>query len=323
MPKKVHNKHDKFVRASFSNAERAAAFFESFLPQKLAAELDLQLLKANQESYIQDDLSEYFSDLVFEVPTKGGNPVDLVLLFEHKSAPDKHVLIQIGHYMFSHWFKSLSNKQPLKPIIPVIYYQGKQQWDDPQIRPLFGELADTISSYLPELRHIFIALNTLSDQSIEQIRERLMAAAVLAQKKGINTIKLAEELLRIFQLLPNHSEEGNFLDQLFVYIAYTSEISSETMEKAIEQLPNKVRHNAKSTYAQFVAHGKEEGIQEGIQKGKIEGRIEGRIEGKIEGKIEVILTGFDNGLDISFISIITHLSAVEVTEILKKHGKIN
>ena len=95
------------------------------------------------------------------------------------------------------------------------------------------------------------------------------------------------------------------------------------MEKAIEQLPNKVRHNAKSTYAQFVAHGKEEGIQEGIQKGKIEGRIEGRIEGKIEGKIEVILTGFDNGLDISFISIITHLSAVEVTEILKKHGKIN
>ena len=89
-------------------------------------------------------------------------------------------------------------------------------------------------------------------------------------------------------------------------IAYTSELSSETMEKAIEQLPNKVRHNAKSTYAQFVAHGKEEGIQEGIQK----------------GKIEVILTGFDNGLDISFLSIITHLPEKEVIDILKKHKKI-
>ena len=57
-------------------------------------------------------------------------------------------------------------------------------------------------------------------------------------------------------------------------------------------------------------NGKEEGIQEGIQKG---------IQ---KGKIEVILTGFDYGANIAFLSTITHLSEAEVTEILEKHGKI-
>ncbi|MBK9583919.1 MAG: Rpn family recombination-promoting nuclease/putative transposase [Saprospiraceae bacterium] len=54
-----------------------------------------------KESYINSDLSEYFSDLVFDAKVLGQSEhLDIALLFEHKSAPDKNVLIQVGFYMF-------------------------------------------------------------------------------------------------------------------------------------------------------------------------------------------------------------------------------
>jgi len=67
MANDFHNIHDKFVRESFSDPERAVAFFEIMLPEDLYAKLDMKTLKCLQESYIDNELSEYFSDLIFEV----------------------------------------------------------------------------------------------------------------------------------------------------------------------------------------------------------------------------------------------------------------
>ncbi len=65
MSNKIHHIHDKFVKASFSDPKRAAAFFERFLPESLVQSLDLNTLKVLQESYIQKELSEQFSDMGF------------------------------------------------------------------------------------------------------------------------------------------------------------------------------------------------------------------------------------------------------------------
>lgn len=139
MSKKIHHRNDKFVRAAFADADRAAAFFEKFLPAALIAELDFNTLNPLQESYIQGDLAEYFSDMIFEINYKSRREEksNLVLLFEHKSAPDKHVMLQVGFYLFSHWFRSLNEKKPLRPIIPIIYYQGKKAWNAPELEQLF------------------------------------------------------------------------------------------------------------------------------------------------------------------------------------------
>ena len=52
MQNNIHNLHDKFVKASFSDVDRAAAFFEQFLPEELQKSLNLAMLKSIQESYI-------------------------------------------------------------------------------------------------------------------------------------------------------------------------------------------------------------------------------------------------------------------------------
>ncbi len=70
MSKKLHNPHDKFVRETFSDPERAQAFVEEFLPEKIVKELDLSRLKVSHDSYLDNEMKEYFSDLILKIPVK-------------------------------------------------------------------------------------------------------------------------------------------------------------------------------------------------------------------------------------------------------------
>ncbi|MBK7636682.1 MAG: Rpn family recombination-promoting nuclease/putative transposase [Saprospiraceae bacterium] len=144
----VHNIHDKFVRESFSDPVRAIAFLERFLPDEMINNLDLPTLRVLQESYLNEALKEHFSDLVFEISLKNNadTKTDISILFEHKSSPDKHVLIQVGHYMFAHWVKCLAEKKKLKVIIPMIYYQGKKEWTLADLSSLFDSYPDFIKT---------------------------------------------------------------------------------------------------------------------------------------------------------------------------------
>ncbi len=216
MKKKQHHIHDKFVKASFSDPDRAISFFEQFLPVSVLNHVNIKSLKVLNESYIQEDLTEHFSDIVFEVQC-ANEPIDLVLLFEHKSTPDKNVMIQVGHYIYSHWIKCINEKKPIKLIIPIIYYQGTQKWKKPKLTEHFTYLNDDLIQYLPDFETIFISLNTLSDENIASIRNGMMAAAIMAQKKGANLVKLSDDLVKIFRLFPEKLPEGNFVEQLFVY----------------------------------------------------------------------------------------------------------
>src|SRR5690606_23582081 len=123
-------------------------------------------------------------DLVFEIKVKGFQEenLDIVLLFEHKSTPDKNALIQVGHYMFSHWINSIRKRKKLKLIIPVIYYQGKMEWEVPDFSSIFKDYPLTIREYIPKVHHIFIALNSINENQITLMRDAMMAAAILAQK---------------------------------------------------------------------------------------------------------------------------------------------
>ncbi|MFZ1748580.1 MAG: Rpn family recombination-promoting nuclease/putative transposase [Saprospiraceae bacterium] len=49
MPENINNIHDKFVRESFSDATRAIAFFERFLPEEMLKNIELSSLRVLQE----------------------------------------------------------------------------------------------------------------------------------------------------------------------------------------------------------------------------------------------------------------------------------
>ncbi len=303
------------------NTERAAAFFEQMLPENILKVLSLETITIIQESYVTEELKEYFSDIVFHIKLKESieEELEVALLFEHKSYPDKHVAFQVGHYMFSHWMKCIKDKKKLRPIIPIVYYQGAKAWNVPDIYKQFSTYPSSILEYVPGLKHLFIALNSLSNEAILKMKNSLMAAAVLAQKRRYDPIAIVEDIQRIFELFPNNYGERNFFEMIIVYLSNVSEIEEEMLNKAIESIPEPLKHDIMTTYQQLIEKGEKVGIEKGEKVG-IEKGIE---KGREESVIQVILNGFDNDINIKLLSNITNKSEDEIRKILIENGKIS
>lgn len=308
MTKRYHNIHDIFVRESFSDSERAVAFFERFLPDTLLKQFNLESLIVLKETYINETLKEHFSDLVFEVSLKFDNSVktDVVLLFEHKSSPDRNVLFQIGYYMFAHWTKCLSENKGPKPIIPVIYYQGKKNWKVGNLSDLFKNYPKDVKDYLPRLNHIFIDLKTISKDQLMDMRSTMMKATILAQQWRINPTKLKEDFERIFRLLPLEGTNRNFLEMIVVYALNVSEITEAQLGETIKSIPEPLKEKIMTTYTMLIEKGEKLGIQ----------------KGKLEEKNEVIVSLFDEGFETPKIAKIVKLSEEKVEAILKDKEKL-
>jgi predicted transposase/invertase (TIGR01784 family) len=303
MEDKINNIHDKFVRESFADVDRAISFFEKMLPSDLIDQIDMKTLKDAKESYIDKELSEYFSDLVFEVSLIGKTEVktDIVMLFEHKSVPDKNVLVQVGYYMFAHYFKCVRQHKKMKVIIPLIYYQGQRKWKVPQLWDLFLGYPDIIKQYLPTLQHIFIALHSIPEADLLSVKNTLMASALVAQKWRFNPVKLADDLMKILSIFEDKEYDWNFFHMTFVYMISVSEIETDEIKKIINSIPPKLKESVMTTYAKL--------------------KEEGRQEGELKNRIQIVLNSFENDLSVSLIANITKLTENEVQSILKEHGK--
>jgi predicted transposase/invertase (TIGR01784 family) len=328
MAKKNHNIHDKYVRESFSDPSRAVASLETILPADLKDLLQLDTLKVLKESYMDEVLSEYFSDLVFEINLKNTREqsMDVALLFEHKSAPDKNVLIQVGYYIFAYYHKCILNKKALKPLIPIIYYQGKKKWTVPEISKLFEKYPTTIQTYLPVINHILVALHSVPDDTLLNMKNTMMAAAMVAQKWRDNPVKLADDVIKILSLFRNEFEDRNFLQQTFVYILSASDIKDTDIKKIAESIPTSIKDEVMTTYARIVKENKQigfkEGEQIGIQKGEQIGIQKGIQKGADSKLTEVVLNGFENKVPLDLLAAITKLTDDDIYKILKDHGKM-
>ncbi|MCP4992174.1 MAG: Rpn family recombination-promoting nuclease/putative transposase, partial [Gammaproteobacteria bacterium] len=61
------NPHDKYVKSIFSDHEAARDFLQHFLPADIIPLLDLASLDIQKDSFIDPDLQEHFSDLLYHV----------------------------------------------------------------------------------------------------------------------------------------------------------------------------------------------------------------------------------------------------------------
>ncbi|MBW7859067.1 MAG: Rpn family recombination-promoting nuclease/putative transposase, partial [Leptonema sp. (in: Bacteria)] len=67
---------DRIVRDSLSRTDNAISFLKSTLPPELLNLLDINSLEVENGTFIENDLSELRSDLLFSVKTISGNPLN-------------------------------------------------------------------------------------------------------------------------------------------------------------------------------------------------------------------------------------------------------
>ncbi|MFP3524445.1 Rpn family recombination-promoting nuclease/putative transposase [Pantoea sp. SIMBA_072] len=297
--------HDATFRQFLSQPDIARDFMELHLPAELRAICDLSTLKLESGSFVEDDLRQYFSDILYSLKTSHGDGYIHVLV-EHQSTPDRHMAFRLMRYAVAAMHRHLeAGHKQLPLVIPVLFYTGKRspypystRWLDEFEDPSLAE--NLYGSTFP-----LVDVTVIPDEEI--MGHRSMAALTLLQKH-IHQRDIATLTDRLATLLMADYLSSPQVTALIHYLLQAGE--SADSEAFVRELAQRVPQHgdALMTIAQQL---EQKGIEKGIQLGEQRG-IE---KGRNEGKLEVARTMLQNGIDRNTVMKMTGLSEDELSQI--------
>ncbi len=269
----VHHPHDHFFRESFRKLRIIRGFLREYLPPTLLNQIDLDTLILEDGSYIDEELRMHQTDILYRVQMIDGKSLWLYLLFDHKSAPDRWVILQLLRYMVKIWEDSKPRRKTefLKPILPLVVYHGEQKWKlATDMHTLFDELPELLQPYTPQFNY---QLHDFSYRSDVEIKGELWTRVCLLTLRTIFDPRLHNLLPHLIDLIFRLSEQETGLDYIYTILYYlsvaTDRVDKETMKQLLlEQGEQGARQMA--TLAQ-------QWIEEGIEKRAREERARLRI----------------------------------------------
>ncbi|MBW5824456.1 Rpn family recombination-promoting nuclease/putative transposase [Yersinia kristensenii] len=297
--------HDATFRQFLTQPDIARDFMELHLPAELRAICDLSTLKLESGSFVEDDLRQYFSDVLYSVKTMEGDGYVHVLI-EHQSSPDKHMAFRLIRYAVAAMQRHLeAGHAKLPMVIPVLFYAGKRS-PYPYSTRWLDEFDD------PELAHkLYSGAFPLVDVTVipdDDIMDHRSMAALTLLQKHIHQRDIATLTDRLATLLMADYLSSPQVMALIHYLLQAGE--SADSEAFVRELAQRVPQHgdALMTIAQQLEQkGIEKGIEKGIQLGEQRG-----IE---KGKLEVARTMLQNGLDRNTVMKMTGLSEDDLAQI--------
>jgi predicted transposase/invertase (TIGR01784 family) len=284
----ISNPHDKFFKVTFGQPEVAADFLAHYLPPEVAAALDLSAIELTKDSFVDAELQEHFSDLLYRLQLQGGGLAYAYLLFEHKSSLEELVAFQLLRYKVRIWEPlARSNVKKLPPIIPMVIYHGQRRWHIPRN---FGALVEwgkaevTLRRYVDEFEHLLLDLSEFGEAEI--IGAALLCVGLLVMKYAFDD-DLVERLPEIARLLP--MREKYALEYFVSVLRYVSEICRPLTASEFEELKRQLPKETEGLMETMASAWIKEGMQKGLQQGRQEGLREGLQEGRQMAGVELTL----------------------------------
>ncbi|WP_115160123.1 Rpn family recombination-promoting nuclease/putative transposase [Serratia fonticola] len=298
--------HDATFRQFLTQPEVARDFMELHLPAELRAICDLDTLKLESGSFVEDNLRQYFSDVLYSLKTTAGDDGYVHVLIEHQSTPDRHMAFRLIRYAVTAMQRHLeAGHKKLPLVIPMLFYTGKRspypystRWLDEFANP---ELAGKLYSTAFPL----VDVTVIPDDEIAG--HRSMAALTLLQKH-IHHRDLAELVDRLAPILLTGYLSSSQVVSLVHYIVQAGETSDA--EAFVRQLAQRVPQHG-DTLMTIAQQLEQKGIEKGIQLG----RQEGHSEGERDATLKIARTMLQNGLDRNTVMKMTGLTEDELAQI--------
>lgn len=287
MDEQPNNAEDKLFKATFSRPEFAKELLLRCVPNALTASLLLDTLELTNASYVDEDLSEHFADLVFNCSTANGAKAKVSFLLEHKSYLPPNPPLQILNYQVNGWRQQIKSRQKPAPILPVLFYHGKEVWIElPWAAYLVG-MQPQFEPYTPSGKYMLIDLSELSDDAIRAFRFGFLKTVLLLMKHRYEREFLLNNLTNILIFVEEETEIEVRTEDLHTILRYlTASISLDWNEVKTRSLPLIKINKAMTALEEFKIEFREEALKEGRMTGLMEGREEGRKEGRKEGRQE-------------------------------------
>ncbi|MCE7985978.1 MAG: hypothetical protein DYG89_32780 [Caldilinea sp. CFX5] len=305
----IGNPHDRFFREVFSRLELSSEFLSKQLPPAIAATLDFSTLDLRPGSFLDEELQQYYSDLLFRVKLQTGRPAYVYVLLEHKSYIEWFTGLQLLRYKVEIWEqvrkeekeakkgkKRNQERTKLPPIFPLVVYQRKTKWSAPQ---QFHGLIDAGAEWLPyqpDFKYELVSVVSLRET---ELFSAVLLRAAIRLMRHIFDPDLIDKLPQIwaeFRNLAWGPDERGFLVVMLSYVISANEnVKPTDLKHSLEQaFPQGGEQFMKTLAQQWLDEGKQKGWQLGAR--------------------DAFLAGIRSGLDARF--------SVDPTSLLQELEKI-
>jgi predicted transposase/invertase (TIGR01784 family) len=262
----------------------------SVLREDLARLVDWSSLERRAGSFVNEDLREQHTDLLFSARL-GRGAAYFYLLFEHQSTADRWMLLRLLEYMTRIWREHLAGHPKasgLPAIVPVVLHHSEIGWT---CATAFEELVDVDAEaragVLPHVPRFEVVLDDLSRATDDELRARAATAlgkvvlACLRHARDMRTLLL--DLQSWSATLAEVSRAPNGVHALGLVLKYMFHAADDMAPGEIRALVGRVtdpeiKEKIVSLADKLVEQGRREGRQKGLQEGVQKGIQKGRAE---------------------------------------------
>jgi predicted transposase/invertase (TIGR01784 family) len=264
---KIHQPDDRFFQEAMSDPEVVKGYIQHFYPE-IARIADLSSLSLENSVRLRPNLKRFEADVIYRCRFQGAadDHFYFCLLFEHKSKPDKYIAVQVGLYIME-LLSSIVKKRgrKLEPVLPLIFYNGKEKWVPQTLGGLFQGHPHhaTLKPYIPDFRFLFQDATRLSPEELPQLdlsyfRSVLMTMAFRHRQHLI---------FKHLQLIFDGTDGKEKVSAVTTYILGVAERSEEEFLKQIKDTTFTIKPEVMSTLEQILERGRKEGREEGLEQG--------------------------------------------------------
>jgi len=327
---KIQNPHDKFFKETFGNLAVAKDFLRNYLPQNIMDIVDINSLEPQKDSFINEELQEVFSDMLFQVDINNKEGY-IYFLFEHKSYPSQNIAFQLLNYMVRIWERKMKieidHKIPV--VIPLVIYHGKETW---KIKTSLGEmirgyedLPEEIRAYIPNYQYVLYDISRFSDDEIKGEAQLRILISIFRDIFTKNSDGIQETIYRAATTLQELDDKETGMGYFETFIHYVFNAGPQLTKNDI----NKIIHKIETTYpggsdtimtlAEILREeGKNEGRIQGIKEGMEKGMEKGMEVGAKNIALEVARKAVHEGVELPLIAKLTGLSKKEVEKLAQE-----
>lgn len=306
--------HDATFRQFLSQPTIARDFMALHLPAEFLALCDLDTLKLESGAFVEQDLRQYFSDILYSLKTTSRDDGYIHVLIEHQSSPDRHMAFRLMRYAIAAMQRHLdAGHKKLPLVIPVLFYSGKRSPYPYSTRWLDEFSVPAYASRLYSNAFPLVDVTVIPDEDI--VGHRSMAALTLLQKH-IHQRDLAELIDKLAPVILAGYLSSSQVISLVNYLLQAGETADADLFVRTQAQRVPQHEDALMTIAQQLEQkGIEKGLEEGLQLGEQRGLVKGRSEGERSAAQKIARTMLQNGLPHSLVAEMTGLSEDDLAQI--------
>ncbi|EHW5094728.1 Rpn family recombination-promoting nuclease/putative transposase [Escherichia coli] len=287
--------HDALFKSFLTHPGTARDFMEIHLPKDLRELCDLDSLKLESASFVDEKLRALHSDILWSVKTREGDGYIYVVI-EHQSREDIHMAFRLMRYSMAVMQRHIEHdkRRPLPLVIPMLFYHGSRSPYPWSLCWLDEFAAPTTARKLYSAAFPLVDVTVVPDDEIVQHRRVALLELIQKHIRQRDLMGLIDQLV---VLLVTECANDSQITALLNYILLTGD---EARFKAfISELTRRMPQHRERIMT----------IAERIYN---DGWLLGMEKGKEEGEQRLLRLLLQNGADPEWIQKITGLSTEQM-----------